>query len=465
MTKILLINCSEENVITDTNKGSEAVIISSVELLRKLIPDSIFTSFLNCSESLSEKLNLRVIRIKTSPSLPRFFGEAKSSFNFLRCLIWAVINRYLHVNWTFLIKNTRLKEYAAADIIIHLGMDYYSDDVGTSTVLRHSRDIMLGILLKKPVVIWAESMGPFRGKLSKPTARFTLNRVDLITVRDSLSKAFLLETGVNKPPLYVTTDPAFLFVPATSERVKEIYSQEGIDINDKPIIGVNPSHSFIIPSEKRQKTRREGYIKAMSFLGSVLASLLPENLFNRILGMAKKSYLYSAVNSQYDEYKVFFAQLANWLVEKYDASVLLIPHDQAMGQLFDDRGVTRDIWELVDNQEKVKVISRNYNAEEIKGIIGRCNLFIGARFHAAIAALSQGIPTVSFPYYHKFALMSELGQDKYICQSYTLEETKAKVTEAWARKNEIEEELEFKLKEIRELATLNGELVKKLLTS
>lgn len=465
MTKILLINCSEENVISDTNKGSEAVIISTVRLLQKLIPNTAFTSFLNCSAGLAQKLNLRVVKDKTSPNLPPLFGFVKSSLTLLRCLIWAGINKYLHANWSFLVHNPRLSEYADADVIIHLGMDYYSDDVGTRTVLTHSRDIMLGILLKKPVVIWAESMGPFRSRLSKPIARLALNKVSLITVRDSLSKALLLEAGINKPPIYVTSDPAFLLTPETEEKVNEICAQEGVNVNAKVIIGVNPSHSFIIPSEKRVKTKREVYIKVMSFLGSILACFLSEKLFNRILKMVKKSYLYTAVDLKYGEYKIFFARLIDWLIEEYDATVLLIPHDQAMGQLFDDRIVTGEIRDLVQHKENVIVISRNYNAEEIRGIIGRCHLFIGARFHAAIAALSQGIPTVCFPYYHKFALMSELGQDEYVCQNYTLEETKAKVADAWARRERITKELDVKLVTIRELSTLNGELVKKLVTS
>ena len=203
----------------------------------------------------------------------------------------------------------------------------------------------------------------------------------------------------------------------------------------------------------------------MSILGSFLASLLPEKLFSRILRVVKKSYLYSAGDSRYTEYKVFFAQLVDWLIQEYDATVLLASHDQAMAQLFDDRVVTKEIGELVQHRDRVIVISRNYNAEEIKGIIGRCDLFIGARFHADIAALSQCIPTVCFPYYHKFALVSELGQDKYICQSYTLEEVKAKVTDAWARREEIRKELESRLETIRKLSALNGELVKEILTS
>jgi len=464
MTKILFINCSEEKVISDTNKGAEAVIVSTVNLLRQLIPEASFASFLNCSEGLAQKLNLKVIRMKTSPNLPRLFGEIKSSLNLLRCLLWAGINKYLPTNWSFLINNTRLSEYAHADVIIYLAMDYYTDDIGTRTVLRHSRDIMLGILLKKPVVIWAASMGPFRSRLSKFAARLVLNRASLITVRDPLSKAFLLEAGIDKSPLYLTSDPAFLLSSVAEERVNEICSQEGVDLNAKVTIGVNPSHSFIVPSHLTGKTKKEKYLKLMSFLGSFLASLLPESLFNRILKIVKKSYLYSAVDSKYDEYKALFAQLIDWLIEEYNANVLLIPHDQAMAQLFDDRVVTREIRELVQHKDRVTVISRNYNAEEIKGIIGQCDLFVGARFHAAIAALSQGIPTVSFPYYHKFALISELGQDKYVCQSYTLEETKAKVTDAWAKREDIRRELESRLETIRELSALNGKLVKKLIT-
>lgn len=463
MTKILFINCGEEKVISDTNKGAEAVIVATVNLLRSLIPHATFTSFLNCSEALAQKLALRVIRMKSSPNLPRLFGEVKSLLDLLRCLVWAGVNKHLHADWSFLINNTRLREYADADVVIYLGMDYYSDDAGVRTVLRHSRDILLGVLLKKPVVIWAASTGPFRNRLSKFAARLVLNWVRLITVRDPLSRDFLLETGINKSHLHLTSDPAFLLSPVARERVIEICLQEGIDLNAKVIIGVNPSHSFIVPSHLAGKTQGDKYLKLMSLLGSLLASLLPESLFNRILKKVKRSYLYSVVDIRCAEYEIFFARLIDWLVEKYDATVVLIPHDQAGAQLFDDRVVTQEIKELVRGPDRVTAISRDYNAEETKGIIGQCDLFIGARFHAAIAALSQGVPTVCFPYYHKFALLSELGQGEYICPSYTLGDTKAKVAGAWAKREDIRKELEAKLGRIRKLAALNGELVRDLI--
>jgi polysaccharide pyruvyl transferase WcaK-like protein len=40
---------------------------------------------------------------------------------------------------------------------------------------------------------------------------------------------------------------------------------------------------------------------------------------------------------------------------------------------------------------------------EIKWLIGHCDFFLGARMHACIAALSQGIPAIGMAYSRKFA--------------------------------------------------------------
>ena len=44
------------------------------------------------------------------------------------------------------------------------------------------------------------------------------------------------------------------------------------------------------------------------------------------------------------------------------------------------------------------LVSPEYNAAETKWIISRMALFAGARTHATIAALSKGVPTLSFAY-------------------------------------------------------------------
>jgi polysaccharide pyruvyl transferase WcaK-like protein len=54
-------------------------------------------------------------------------------------------------------------------------------------------------------------------------------------------------------------------------------------------------------------------------------------------------------------------------------------------------------------QQRVHVVTREYDQHEIKGVIGLCDFFIGSRMHACIAALSQDIPTAAVAYSRKFA--------------------------------------------------------------
>ena len=51
---------------------------------------------------------------------------------------------------------------------------------------------------------------------------------------------------------------------------------------------------------------------------------------------------------------------------------------------------------------RLGLVQGEYNQNEIKYIIGLCDFFIGARMHACIAALSQGIPAVGVAYSKKF---------------------------------------------------------------
>ncbi len=52
--------------------------------------------------------------------------------------------------------------------------------------------------------------------------------------------------------------------------------------------------------------------------------------------------------------------------------------------------------------KRIHILTGNYGEQEVKGIIGRCDMFIGSRMHACIAALSQGIPTIGIAYSKKF---------------------------------------------------------------
>ena len=58
----------------------------------------------------------------------------------------------------------------------------------------------------------------------------------------------------------------------------------------------------------------------------------------------------------------------------------------------------------------IETIRGDYNPAEIKHIIGLCDFFVGARMHACIASLSQGVPSVPIAYSDKFlGVMETIG--------------------------------------------------------
>jgi polysaccharide pyruvyl transferase WcaK-like protein len=48
------------------------------------------------------------------------------------------------------------------------------------------------------------------------------------------------------------------------------------------------------------------------------------------------------------------------------------------------------------------MITGDYNASELKGIISKCHILVGSRFHSMIAALSTGVPILVIGWSHKY---------------------------------------------------------------
>lgn len=69
---------------------------------------------------------------------------------------------------------------------------------------------------RKPVIVFAQGMGPLQRAWVRRLARSELDRVDLITVRDAASAEFVKELGVTRPPIHVTADPALLLEPRSA---------------------------------------------------------------------------------------------------------------------------------------------------------------------------------------------------------------------------------------------------------
>ena len=90
-----------------------------------------------------------------------------------------------------------------------------------------------------------------------------------------------------------------------------------------------------------------------------------------------------------------YRELIRYIIEKTDMQIALIPHVIWMNN--DDRKPIRQLYDDFKASGRVVEIGDG-SYEELKGYIGRCSLFVGARTHATIAAYSSCVPTLVVGY-------------------------------------------------------------------
>lgn len=416
MTKILIINFGSK-----LNKGSAALLNSMVKTLNKFIPDADFilhSSYMDYNQNNIKEEDSIFKPSKELISKTPLKLTIAPFFMFLQCCLWAVLNKYFKLNIYKLIDERRLQSYYTTDVVVTTGGDSLVDEgFGVSStifVFLNLCNISFAILLNKPVVIYAESVGPFNSKLNKFAAKFILNKVKLIMLREEISKGYLEKLGIDKPQIHVTADSAFLLEPVPYQEARQLLLKEGISKSGKPLIMI--SVNKLISNDRN--------IKLM-------------------------------------------AQVVDYLIDTLNATIVFIPHVIEKGS--DDRIAADDIYNLVKNRYKIIRIKNEYTPEEFKGMIGQCDLFIGSRMHPTIASTSMYVPTIAITHSHKaYGIIGKMvGQEKYVLHINQLNYVTliSIINDAWYNRTEIKKDLESNIKVVKERALLNGKLVKELLDS
>ncbi|WP_078060806.1 polysaccharide pyruvyl transferase family protein [Desulfotomaculum copahuensis] len=103
---------------------------------------------------------------------------------------------------------------AGADLLISGGGSLLQDVTGLKSLLYYLAVIWLARRLGRPVVFYAQGIGPVRSWPGRLLMRLVANQVQLITVRDEKSARDLADMGVTRPPVHVTADPVLGLDPA-----------------------------------------------------------------------------------------------------------------------------------------------------------------------------------------------------------------------------------------------------------
>lgn len=96
-----------------------------------------------------------------------------------------------------------------------------------------------------------------------------------------------------------------------------------------------------------------------------------------------------------------YIMLIKWILAETDFAVALIPHVVFPVIRNNDILFAEKLKEFFAEEQRVFVVGDMYNCCQIKSLISKCKLFVGARTHSTIAAYSTGVPTLVAGYSEK----------------------------------------------------------------
>ena len=265
------------------------------------------------------------------------------------------------------------------DAVIDISGYRYADSWGAGGARRIAPIVYHAWRTGKPYIFLPQAWGPFgKDPVLRDICRKNCLRSALVLVRDTQSRqhvAKLLDKPVDQ--VYQFPDIAFLFRDAGKEVGQRHLAELGLRSSGYPIVCVAPN--------MRVYERAQGF-------GA-------ENVYINMLVRVCRDFLNRGTN------------------------ILLIPHEINPDRaVLDDRWLCQLILLSIGRSERIAAISLPMSAEDISSMIACCELIVGSRFHAIVAALRSRIPAVAIGWSHKYdELMQDVGLGQFVLDHSNLD--------------------------------------------
>lgn len=214
------------------------------------------------------------------------------------------------------------------------------------SVLYYLSLLFLARLCNVPTIVYGQGIGPIRNSINKKLLYWAFKTVNLIIVRDEQSKKFLEKIGILNKKIVVNADTAFLLKKKEiPDKVKQKYALENL-------------------SSRKTNT---------SSIGVVIRNC-------------------HDIAKDYDKKIMELAKIADYLIERYQATLIFIPF-----QLDTDISIIKDIVKRM-KFAKLKIIEEELSPDIMLSLISKLSILIGMRLHSIIFATITDIPFIAIDY-------------------------------------------------------------------
>lgn len=254
------------------------------------------------------------------------------------------INRFNVISVLYRLSRTKL--------LISGGGSLIQDVTSTKSLAYYLAIINAAKLMGKKVMLYANGIGPVKNHANFSKVKSTLNRVDLITLREPSSFEELKKFGVDKPRTVVTADPAFNLFSASEKETEERLGR----------IGIEKGKKYFAAAIRPWKTADSDFCDAV-------------------------------------------AAAADYAYEKYGLECVFIQMQPTR-----DKAITAAC--AAQMKTKAHIAESSLSPDFMLGIIGGAEFVLGMRLHTLIYAAKCGTPVIGISYDPKIdSIMKYMNQE------------------------------------------------------
>ena len=404
--KILLIHHNSHNL------GDVAIAEATIAQVKKQFPDCEITL-----ESNNPELSRRTF--KYIKIVPRLFGIsgivhtkkiisvefAIKNIPFILKTICALAASQIFV--LFKLKFfcfPILSEYRKADLILSIAGDSISPDY--AYFLRFY-EINLIYRLKIPLILYAQSIGPFEGKMLKQAKKY-LSKVSAIFARDKTTYNLMKEYGV-QTKIYRTADTVISLQPRKNEKTKKVIQEYKVD---------SQTICIVLRVKRYTNYDKSEYIKYLEGMYKIVEEIKKKEL---------KPLLIASISED--------AEIGEKFVHKFNLNIKML-------RLY------------------------NFLPSEVKTILKDAKMVISPRMHPIILSSSTGVPVIGQGREFKMRnYMKLIGMEEFFVDMIPmdLEKLKDLINNVLDNYEKVKAEINNKLPVAMSLSERNSEYLKIIL--
>jgi len=243
---------------------------------------------------------------------------------------------------------------AQADVMLDQGGITFVDG-RTKFLIYNVASVLPALFVRTPVVKCAQALGPFKSFANRTLAKAILPRMAAIVSRGAVSQEHL--DGLGLTNTVAGADLAFTLDVTEADANAADAAVDTSFFAGENVVGVSPSQVLRVAAEGRGE-----------------------------------DYVQQVVN-QIDH-----------LTEVLGRPVYLVAHSTRPNEKThnNDLPVCRLIHERVASPHMVLFPGGELSSQQLRSLIGRCDLFIASRFHAMVSSLATGVPTLVLGWSHKY---------------------------------------------------------------